>query len=59
MQCFVGVSLSECERESERERGGGGGRLFHLYEWMIKALITWMAEDVVKLKYLQVADTFL
>ena len=42
-----------------RERGEGGGRLFHLYEWIIKALITSMAEDVVKLKCLQVSDTFL
>ena len=56
MRCFVGVSLSVWEWE----RGGeGGGRLFHLYEWIIKALITSMAEDVVKLKCLQVSDTFL
>ena len=37
MQCFVGVSLSVWEREWERG-GEGGGRLFHLYEWIIKAL---------------------
>ena len=45
-----------CQSKCERE---GGGRLFHLYEWIIKALITSMAEDVVKLKCLQVSDTFL
>ena len=49
---------SKCVRVRERE-WEGGGRLFHLYEWIIKALITSMAEDVVKLKCLQVSDTFL
>ena len=46
---------SKCVRERVRERGRGGeggGRLFHLYEWISKALITSMAEDVVKLKCL-------
>ena len=51
MRCFVDVSL-KYETDS-------GGRWFHLYEWIIKALITPMAEDVVKLKCLQVSDTFL
>ena len=45
---------SKCVRKRE-----GGGRSFHLYEWIIKALITSMAEDVVKLECLQVSDTFL
>ena len=38
-----------CERERDVFTGleGGCGRLFHLYEWIIKALITSMAEVVV------------
>ena len=57
---LVGVKWYAVVCEREWERGGeGGGRLFHLYEWIIKALITSMAEDVVKLKCLQVSDTFL